>query len=254
MKIAILGSCVTRDAFGYHADHLDRPERYFARSGLASAMCATPFGGVDTSTIASDFQRNVVEMDLAGDFATWLGSADFDVLILDVIDERFGLLIDADGAIATRSSEFASATADTSGCTVVPPNTDAYYALWETAWEQFVSVVDRVGARGRVRVNKVYWAREFDRPGAAFPPSYSAALIERSNLFLDRLYRRMEQDLAPEQFYVYTAAELRAATEHQWGLAPFHYTPRFYRRFVHHVTGAVVRAPRRSLRDVLRRR
>jgi hypothetical protein len=243
LRIAILGSCVTRDAFGFHREVLGRPEQYFARSGLASAMCAEPFRGVDTSTIASDFQRGVVDMDLEGTFAAWLPTGEFDVLILDVIDERFSLLIDADGAIATRSVEFTSAIADTSRCRVVPPHTDEYFDLWQSAWVRFLAVVDEIGARDRIRINRVRWADTFDGPGVRFPKAYSQAAIVQANAFLDRLYRRIELDLTPEQFYRYSEHELRAAAEHQWGLAPFHYTPAFYRRFVQHVTGVEIPAP-----------
>ena len=249
MKVAILGSCVSRDAFGLHEDLLGSPHRYFARSALASAMCARPFPGVDTATLASKFQRETVRTDLDKGFLPWLATADFDLLIVDSIEERFALLIAADGTIATRSSELVATGADLSGHRMVRPNSEEFFERWADAWERLVAAIDRVGARDRVRVNRVRWADTFDGPGAEFPAFYSAERIRRANRFLVRAYARMERDLAPGQFYRYTDDELRAGTGHQWGAAPFHYTPAFYRRFVEHVTGAPVPEPRRGLRE-----
>lgn len=237
MKVAILGSCVSRDAFGHHEDLLGRPVRYFARSALASAMCPTPFRGVDTSGIASPFQRTIVGLDLDKAFQPWLAEGDFDLLVVDSIEERFALLVDEAGAVATRSSEFVAAGHDTSGCRTVAPHTDEAWAMWEDAWVRFIAAVDAVGARDRVRVNRVRWATTFDGPGAEFTSYHSPQRIHRTNRFLRRIYQRMELDLSPLQFFRYGDDELRAATEHQWGPAPFHYTPAFYRRFVEHVTG-----------------
>ncbi|GAA4814601.1 DUF6270 domain-containing protein [Nocardioides caeni] len=249
MRVAILGSCVSRDAFGIHEDVLGKPHRYFARSGLASALCPTPVHGLDLSAITSAFQRSVVAMDLEKAFVPWLETADFDLLVLDCIDERFALLREPGGALVTRSSEFAAAGVDISGWEVVRPNSEQFFDLWEEAWGRFVEVLDATGTRDRVRINRVRWATAFDGPGAEFPAFYGPQRIRRSNEFLERAYARMAQDLTPEQFWTYDDHELLATTEHQWGPAPFHYTPAFYRRFVHHLTGIELPSPRRSLRQ-----
>ena len=106
---------------------------------------------------------------------------------------------------------------------------------WEAAWVQLVAELDAVGARDRLRINRVRWATEFDGPGATFIDFHSPERIQRSNDFLERAYLRMERDLAPDQFLRYADHELLAAAEHQWGIAPFHYTPAFYRRFAEQV-------------------
>ncbi|KRC54014.1 hypothetical protein ASE19_08035 [Nocardioides sp. Root79] len=244
MKVGILGSCVSRDAFGLHEDALGKPAAYFARSALASVMSPTPFTGVDLSAISSPFQRSVVAMDLEKAFVPWLETADVDLLVVDCIEERFALVVAPDGGTATRSSEFVSAGADISHCELVRPNTPDALARWTAAWARFVAAVDAAGIRERVRINRVRWATEFDGPGAEFPAFYNPQRIRRSNEFLESVHARMEQDLEPEQFWRYDDAELLAASQHQWGPAPFHYTPAFYRRFVQHVTGGPAGGPR----------
>ena len=88
-----------------------------------------------------------------------------------------------------------------------------------------------------MRINRIRWADTFAGPGAEFSAYHSPQRIRRSNAFLERAYDRMARDLAPEQFYRYSDTELLAATEHQWGPAPYHYTPAFYDRFVAHLVG-----------------
>lgn len=235
MRIAILGGCVTRDAFGLHPDLPDRPHEYFARSTLASAMGVRPFEGIDTSGMVSDFQRAAVERDLGKAFVPWLRTRDFDVLVMDGIPERNALLVDPAGALATRSAELVSTRPDVSGCTVVWPRDREFFVLWEAAWTRLVAELDAVGARDRLRINRVRWATGFDGPGAAFISYHSPARIRRSNAFLERAYARMERDLDPDQFYRYADEELLAATEHKWGVAPFHYTPAYYDRLGEHL-------------------
>lgn len=237
MRIAILGGCVTRDAFGLHPDLPERPHRYFARSALASAMSDLPFGPIDTTDLGSGFLRASVDRDLGKEFLPWLRTGGFDLLVMDSIPERNGLLVDPAGAVATRSAELMSLEPDVSTCTVVWPRDPDFFLRWEAAWARLVAELDAVGARDRLRVNRVRWATAFDGPGARFVDYHSPARIRRSNDFLARVHTRMERDLEPEQFYRYADHELLAATEHQWGVAPFHYTPAFYRRLAAHLAG-----------------
>lgn len=241
MTVAILGSCVTRDAFAHHQDVLGKPERYFARSGLASAMSERVFDGVDVSTIESAFQRAIVEADLDGSFVRYVHESEFDLLIYDPIDERFALFLDGTGALATRSSEFLRATVDVSGCVRIEPHSEEFFSRWEEAWSDFVLTLRDGGALGRVRVNQVYWATHIDGPGE-FPAIYSARLIAQANVFLDRLYDRMRRDLPESQFFVYPDEELAAASEHRWGLAPFHYNAPYYRRLCDYILAASERS------------
>lgn len=242
MSIAILGSCVTRDAFAHHAAELARPDWYFARSGLPSAMSASVFAGVDVSTIESAFQRAVVAADLDGSFSRFLANDDFDLLVYDAIDERFSLHVDPSGAIATRSSEFTKAAADVADCVTIKPHTDAYYDLWEPAWRDLVDTLRQRGLLERLRVNEVFWAARVEGDGE-FPRAYPEALIRSANDFLSRLYVRMRDDLDASHFFTYPENELVAAAEHQWGIAPFHYLPAYYRRLCDYVITALTEEP-----------
>ncbi|GAA1709211.1 DUF6270 domain-containing protein [Propioniferax innocua] len=108
MKISILGSCVTRDAFPGKSDPTFELGQYIARSSLASLCSAAPPQIFPTHTITSSFQRRMVEFDLTKQGVTRLIQSDPDALIYDPIDERFHLWAWPDKSIATLSVEFHS--------------------------------------------------------------------------------------------------------------------------------------------------
>jgi hypothetical protein len=250
VKVAVFGGCVTRDVFVEDEGASFRLHRYFARSSLASAMCPVPFPTIDTTRVPSNFQREMVEQDLRGDFAAWLAEDDFELLVIDSVPERNALFVDSRDALATRTTEMLTANPDVSPYRIVWPHTEEFFGLWEAAWTSLVETLDRIGARERIRVNRVRWATEFDAPGASFSEYHNPLRIERSNTFLERAYARMERDLPPEQFYRFADDELLAATEHKWGIAPFHYTPAYYRRLTEHLRADAERHRQAGLRPV----
>jgi hypothetical protein len=221
---------VTRDAFEIPRRPGISLEAYFARSSLASACSDRPVTGVDTGTIESAFQRLTVGHDLDKKFLTYVETDVFDLLVHDPIDERFALLT-SDGAVATRSNEFLRASYEEDAFSIVESASAEFFALWEHGWTRFLASLDSHGKRGALRINQVYWAVEalgdVDLASVA-----SARQTKAANLFLQRLYCRMREDLEPRQFYTYDPRLLVAAAEHKWGLSPFHYVPEFYEAFV----------------------
>lgn len=232
--IAILGSCVSRDMFEVFKERIAPPVAYFARSSLASAMCLHPFTGVDTSSIQSAFQRRVVEFDLSGEFRRFAFEGDYDILLIDLVDERFDL-VRRGRALATRSNEFLRATVEEEGLEHVPALSEEYFALWEEAWSLFVEEMRRADRLDRVRVNEVYWTQRL-LGGGELPPNFSPRKIEANNAFLARMYSRMAEDLEVAQFLRYPPGELVADPNHRWGPAPFHYANSAYEHLVEGLT------------------
>jgi len=225
-RIAVLGSCVSRDMFEFYRDRISPPVAYFARSSLASAMCPEPFTGVDTSTVESAFQRRVVEYDLSGEFQRYVVEGDFDILLVDLIDERFDLLRRGD-ALATRSNEFVRASVDEEGLVRVPALSEKYYELWQSAWAALVRSLRDADRLDRLRVNEAYWTERV-ADGSDLPANFPRSVIEANNAFLSRLYLRMADDLEEWQFLRYPPGTLAADSVHKWGPAPFHYAKSAY--------------------------
>lgn len=110
LRVAIFGSCVSRDIFSIVDDCRDLVlAGYYARCSLAS-LAANPW--VDAAvlqSIESPFQRKMVRADMDKSFIRFLGDAKFDVLLFDFIDERFNLQRMKNGALVTLSNEYLSA-------------------------------------------------------------------------------------------------------------------------------------------------
>lgn len=226
-RVAIIGSCVTRDAF--------RPEdagdwqitAYHARTSLASAMAEVPFEGVELDAIESAFQRRMVRNDLTKVLSDFLVNDDSDLLVYDPIDERFDLLRHpGSSAICTCSVELTRATSVPDGERIRSGSAE-FYALWEAGWQRFLELLDARGRRGALRINAARWAYDVD-DGGDLPAAYPPVVIEKANEFLERLYARMRQDVEPWQLIEPALADALAAREHQWGVAPFHYVESFY--------------------------
>ncbi|WP_163276207.1 DUF6270 domain-containing protein [Cellulomonas iranensis] len=226
-RIAIIGSCVTRDAFRPQDSDEWEITAYYARSSLASAMSEIPFVGVDLDGIDSAFQRRIVQADLAKELPGFLAVEDSDLILYDPVDERFDLLRDpVSGAVCTYSAELTRA-ASIPETERIGSGSPEFMELWEAGWTRFVEALDRRGRRSALRVNAARWAVAVD-DGSDLPDAYPPGLVASSNAFLDRLYTRMRADLAPEQFIEPGQDELVACRNHKWGLSPFHYVPAFY--------------------------
>lgn len=229
-RVFVVGSCVTRDAFEMDASTEMKLVGYFARTSLASAFRRKKFVGVDTSTITSAFQRRMVEQDLDKTLESALRQVDFDLLVFDPIDERFNLAQLNDGSIATVSNEFLLA-ADAPAYETIRSGTEDFLRLWAAGWCRLLAILDSLGARSRLRVNRAFWA-DGCADGKEFVGSYSRSGIDRANTFLSLLYSIMEQDLEDWQFVRYPPELFVGDPGHKWGASPFHYIDPFYRHFL----------------------
>lgn len=244
MNVVVFGSCVTRDAFEY----VDKAScvllKYFARSSLGSAYAQNRAVGLDLSGINSAFQRGVVQADLLKEFPEYLQAHDFDLLVYDPIDERFDLLETRNYAICTLSNELAQTGARDLAVVnrVIRSGSDEFYQQWERGWEALISQLDQLGKRSALRINKVFWSIA-TQSGVDYAPTYDQARIRCANMFLRRLYLRMERDVGPQQVFALAPDLMQGADEHKWGLSPFHYVEPFYLELASRMANANQRPP-----------
>lgn len=248
MRVLIVGSCVTRDAFEL-PDAAQVVHDYFARTSLASATCDRQVIGVDINSLESRFQRRIVGRDLEKSLVETIGLSGWDLLLHDAIDERFDLLVGPDGEIATRSNELVATGWRAADFRRIEAGSLEHIALWERGWMRLVNVLSARRRLGDLRINRAFWALS-DEEGIALEGS-ALARAQRANDHLERLYERMAEDIYPWQFYTYSDGDLRSATEHRWGRSPFHYVSRFYERMLSQLTadypgrGQSMAAPRK---------
>lgn len=227
ISILIFGSCVSRDIFNFQINDFE-VAGYFARSSFASAFDSLPVNDIYTKNLESEFQKKVVSADLDKNLKQCLRSTEYDLLLIDFIDERFNIFIFDQGGVCTVSSELISAGLDVRKEVgrLVQSGSDEFFERWENGWVRFLSIVDALQCRQKIRINKVLWAtttsagREFE--------TYSCDYILTSNHFLERLYNRVAKDLEPWQFIDAKPIHLLAAEAHRWGVSPFHYIDAYY--------------------------
>ena len=108
MKIAIFGSCVSRDT----AEFMPEAEvvAYVARHSVTSLESPHGTNGIDLSDLTSAFQKRMVTSDLKGTGLERIvkNAKDLDVVLLDLVDERRGFWKFPDGTTMTNSLEIES--------------------------------------------------------------------------------------------------------------------------------------------------
>lgn len=231
-RVWIHGSCVTRDAFALGQGTWTLAH-YSARSSLASAFDLAPFEGVDVSAISSPFQRRMVQSDLEKGFTRELGEfGEMDAVVVDLIDERFDLLENEHGALATRSNELASVLPATSEAwRRIASGSDEFLELWTVGLQRFARRMAEIGALRRIVLHESYWASTTTGGGAVGAP-FSESYIAKSNRILSDLCSRFKE-VIPCATVIRVPDEMAVASQtHKWGVAPFHFSDAYYSHFL----------------------
>ncbi|WP_130930525.1 DUF6270 domain-containing protein [Pseudomonas sp. Sample_24] len=229
VRIVIFGSCVSRDILNYDVNHAFDLAAYYARSSFASAFTLPPTVDVYSANLSSKFQAAIIKADLEKTLLDKIDELRFDIFLIDLIDERFNVFSAGSGGIFTVSNELRSAGFDEENepGRLILSGSEEYFALWETGWERFVSLMSAAGNLSKVVVNRTLWSAK-TKSGRDFGSAFNPAYIRESNMFLLRLYERMGRDLAPNQFLQPPVELVYGNEEHRWGLSPFHYVDDFY--------------------------
>lgn len=213
--VFVYGSCVSRDPFELNSSL--RLVDYFARTSLGSAFRQPPHEWNPEETIGSvisRFQRRMVEADLKKTLAREILDADFDILVLDFIDERMST-IEFRGSTITESAELKSAGFKIDPSQSFEPWTEMGMQRRRDGIARLISICDPA----QIVVNRVFWATH-DSSGS--PLSYSR-WIARNNTFLAEMYAIMSS-VPGVRFIDYPDGMLAADTGHQWGVQAYHYT------------------------------
>jgi hypothetical protein len=218
-RVFIYGSCVTRDAFDPVPSGFNL-SAYVARSSVLSAMdrrAVPSLLSCGLEKIGSPFQRRMVQYDLSGDLRRLLAKKPFDVLLWDLIDERFDVIWVNDRPV-TVSPALIGCVTDLDTSSALRTAHPARMALWRIAAQSFVRTVQST----RLVLNKVFWAT-MDITGTYLPEQDQ---IARANRTLSEMYDYIESlGVAAIQ---YPCHLLRADPGHRWGVSPFHFVPDFY--------------------------
>lgn len=229
VKVLILGSCVSRDVFRLMESDKCKLESYYGRSSFASAFCSEKVKDIWSRNISSSFQARMVSADLNKKWPDVLRNTEFDVLLVDFIDERFHLGFFSNGAVCTLSNELRGSGFDRKVARArgIQTGSDEHYELWEKGWTSFIELISSLGKKQRVLLNVVKWA-EAASDGNVPAWGFTSEQIFSANLYLEKLYSRAAADLEPSQVMRVDSQYFVSSLDHKWGAAPFHYIDAYY--------------------------
>ncbi|MFJ7812356.1 DUF6270 domain-containing protein [Pseudomonas asiatica] len=232
-NLMIYGSCVSRDIFNLEDSRVFKLTDYFARSSMAS-LCSAAYENEEAlNRIPSAFRRRMVAYDFSKQILTNTDAFhNADLILIDLIDERFDLVALPSGQIITKSSELVESGLLTDGSAngfrLIKPGSSERRALWIQGMHKFLEILEQHKKLDRVIVNKVHWASHFENSSeTTFPVSLDA--IEKANRELDWMYGELEKKLHKNQFLHFPPQLFASDEHHRWGISPFHYCERYYK-------------------------
>lgn len=236
-RVAIVGSCITRDLWPVRGDGA-ADLLYVSRTSLAS-LFAPPVAGfrppAERPEALGRHQQLAVADDLAKTALGRLVAFRPTHLILDFIDERFDLMAVGE-SIVTRSWELeASGYLDDpafAGARTIPRLSVEAEGLWAAGAAEFAALIRATPlAETALVLHAAQWATT-SRPAAGetggdlLTLAGGADHVARQNDLLARYERRIAAALPMVRV---EAPAARIADEgHRWGFSPFHYVPEYY--------------------------
>jgi Family of unknown function (DUF6270) len=178
----------------------------------------------------SNFARKVVIADFRKTFFAELQAAVPDVLILDLMSERFDLLR-APRTYVTRSWELVRSGFDRHCGELlerVSRDTDAMHAAWLATSREFAHVLQGRFPELPVILHRTYWTSAY-RDGSIvrpFPRDWRRR-ISRRNEMLESCHSQLER-LLPEVITVEARRSYLADPTHRWGLGSSHFELAYY--------------------------
>lgn len=231
-KAVIYGSCVSRDTFSVMEGNGWELISYTARQSLISALSDKSEDPIefDAGVLASGFQRRMLSSDLKGSLLDDMGriSEKTDLLLMDFIDERGGVLEYQPGRFITNSLELKKSGLLESFPIIRAINfgTDEHFALWSTAFDRFAEFLLAKGLRQKLVLVRAAWA-DGSVEGDTFPLPGSNLLPASMNALYTRYYDYAVHTWGTSVIEV-PAEFCISVRDHKWGLAPFHYGLPFY--------------------------
>lgn len=220
-EVTIYGSCVSRDIFNFPNKDL-RMRAYFARSSFISAASSPSQLPSQQSQLTSPFQQRMLEHDITSRVLPQLASLNDQIYLVDLIDERGGVLELEDGGFVTDLSELRH-----SGWRKLVGSVRKHSLGEETHLELFRDSIDpvlEVIGGPRTVIIKSNFA-EFTDQGEPVPDYGGTSSAEWNELYEPYFTLLEESGLqvleAPAELCI-------ADSKHQWGVAPYHYVPDFY--------------------------
>lgn len=239
-RIAILGSCITRDLWPIRGGGAERL-LYISRTSLPTLLAPPLTAFEPSATPPGDLhahEHGALVADIRKTALARLVAYRPTHLIFDFIDDRFDLIA-AEGSLVLNSGEmvrsgYRTQPALANGRTI-PRLSTTCSRLWREAVAEFAAVIRATPlSSAQLILHSAQWAdRQRTAAGDLGPirdveivtgqpadiDAYNAVLTEQESCFTAMMPPMLQVD----------APGLRIAdSAHRWGLSPFHYIPEYY--------------------------
>ena len=230
MRFGIHGSCVTRDMFSFLNldEHL---HAYQARSSLATKgpeLIDHDGKRVDgeggwLQRIPSAFQRRMVEWDLS---RAPYPFGEIDVLIIDLIDERFNSLMAGERLVTmSKALNDAGGVEELNATRAHGFGSEAHFKAFEMGLAYFGGTIPRNDVR--VVFHDARWAKRF-LADDGLNDFENQARIELNNRNLSRMSEMVVEMIQPDLRIRIPDEDIISDPGHRWGKASVHYTLEYY--------------------------
>jgi hypothetical protein len=237
--VAILGSCVTRDAFELIPDQAQSGlavATYVARTTIRSSLAApVSWEARGSSAGGPRFEDRCVRSDVAKTHFRDLVEKPFDLLLVDLIDERHSVL-EVEGSLVCNSVALKK-FADSAGIDLAALSRQM--SLDPRVVAETLALIPAFAGRLRsvlrerpAAIHEALWADRYVAADGTTRAFDDLRQIGRMNDVLRSYYDALRQAW-PGVAVIRVPDELRVAAEgHRWGLQPFHYMDGYYRAFI----------------------
>jgi len=260
IKVDIIGSCVTRDAFEFieeiNLKHNYKINNYISKVSIISLVSnKIDFEYKLNSKKISLWENRQVQYDLKKNWIKTLEKSDSDIIILDLIDERYSLY-KVNSSYITKSNIIKNAkfkVDKNKTLCEVNRNCQLTIELWEKSLQIFIKELERLNKP--IILHKAFWKEEYINSKINKSVNtkfyiknilynyYYGSLLKKNkfnkkiikethiqNKLLTYYYEKIECYKDIDKILIENA--YKADNGHKWGLAPFHYEKGYYIEFI----------------------
>ena len=233
-KIYIAGSCVTRDAFTPDTKSDFEVVNYYARYSLARLLYPEVKLNLSDASfekkVSSPFQRKLLKNEFSNNLIDSLSETEFDYLVIDCVDERFGLIYYNHSGYVTNSDELRNAQLFNHKTALkIPCNSMEFFEFWRNGLKRIIGTVNTE----KIIINNVYWTNKLNNGNNIS----TNGNVKYHNEMVSNLYRIAKEEGIPEQNFVnYPDNIFVGDLNHRWGPSPFHYVKEVYDFFINYMS------------------
>lgn len=270
IKVDIIGSCVTRDAFEF-AKNMKKNNKYIINNYISK----TSFISLVSDSIEEDkykvsrkkmtnWEYRQIKYDLEKNWFEILQQSDSDIIIVDLIDERYDLY-KLDNTYITRSNLFKKSKFNTNMLLKnIKRNSNEHNEIWEESIQKYIELLKSLNKP--IIVHKAMWKNTYiknkvnksvskeiyiknilysfyygnlknNKKNVRYFRKRIQRQIELNNHILENYYKKI---LNVDEFEKIEITKFYNADKgHKWGLAPFHYESGYYEDFINQLESKI---------------